>query len=73
MRGIVLAGAGKAFVAGADIVFVKNIERGSFADIQRFAEDGQKLCAVDSRAAASRWVCRLDGLALGWSRNPALF
>ncbi|MCC7141912.1 MAG: enoyl-CoA hydratase/isomerase family protein [Candidatus Eisenbacteria bacterium] len=72
VRGIVLAGAGKAFVAGADIVFfVKNIEKGAFADIQRFAEDGQKLCRR-LESCGKPVVCRLDGLALGGGLELAL-
>ena len=40
----VIAGAGKAFVAGADIsFFVRNIEAGTIGNIVAFTEAGQKL------------------------------
>ena len=72
VRGIVLAGAGKAFIAGADIVFfVKNIEAGHFDLIQRFAEGGHALCRMIEQSPKPV-ICRLDGLALGGGLELAL-
>ena len=72
VRGVVLAGSGKAFVAGADIrFFVKNIEA---KDIQRtwdFTKAGQDLLgAID--ACPKPVVARLHGLALGGGVELAL-
>ena len=60
IRGIVIGGSGKAFVAGADIrFFVKNIESGTIDRIFAFTERGQALLrTIDTcearRGAASR-------------------
>lgn len=65
VRGIVLAGAGKAFVAGADVkFFVDNLRSNKLDAIATFATHAQ---GVFRRLEASpkRVVCRLDGLALG--------
>lgn len=72
VRGIVIAGSGKAFVAGADIrFFVKNIEA---KDLQRtwdFTKAGQDLLgAID--ACPKPVVARLHGLALGGGVELAL-
>lgn len=72
VRGIVIAGAGKAFVAGADIrFFVRNIEAGRIDRIQEFTERGQAfLRAIDS--CAKPVVARVHGLALGGGVELAL-
>ena len=72
VRGLVIAGSGKAFVAGADIrFFVKNIEA---KDLQRtwdFTKAGQDLLgAIDS--CPKPVVARLHGLSLGGGVELAL-
>jgi enoyl-CoA hydratase/3-hydroxyacyl-CoA dehydrogenase len=69
---IVLRGAGKAFVAGADIrFFVKNIEAGDFARIQKFTQAGQELFRrIDE--SKKHVIVRLDGLSLGGGSELAL-
>ena len=62
---IVLRGAGKAFVAGADIkFFVKNLDAKNYQSIRDFTEQGQQLFRriADSDKLV---ICRLDGLSLG--------
>lgn len=72
VRTIVLRGAGKAFVAGADIrFFVKNIKADDFDRIQSFTERGQRLFrAIDG--SDKRIIVRLDGLSLGGGSELAL-
>jgi enoyl-CoA hydratase/3-hydroxyacyl-CoA dehydrogenase len=72
VRGIVLAGAGKAFVAGADIrFFVKNIENDDIAAIRRMTEAGQELYRrIDE--SPKTVVAKLDGLSLGGGSELAL-
>jgi len=69
---IVLRGAGKAFVAGADIrYFIKNIEAGRVDDIRRFTQGAQDLFGrID--ASDKLVICRLDGLSLGGGSELAL-
>jgi enoyl-CoA hydratase / 3-hydroxyacyl-CoA dehydrogenase len=72
VRGIVLEGAGKAFVAGADVkYFVDHMRSGEIDEIVAFATRGQELFA---RIATSpkKVVCKLDGLALGGGAELAL-
>jgi enoyl-CoA hydratase/3-hydroxyacyl-CoA dehydrogenase len=72
VRTIVLRGAGKAFVAGADVkFFVRRMEEKDLDRIQRFTERGQALLA---RIDASRKlvITRLDGLSLGGGSELAL-
>lgn len=72
VRGIVLAGAGKAFVAGADIrFFIECIEAGDFDRIVAFTRAGHELLS-DIAAAEKPVVARLDGLALGGGLELAL-
>ncbi|MBF0497990.1 MAG: enoyl-CoA hydratase/isomerase family protein [Deltaproteobacteria bacterium] len=69
---IVLQGAGKAFVAGADIsFFVKNIKNDRVDDIVAFATHGQKvLNKLDD--SKKRVIVKLDGLSLGGGSELAL-
>ena len=65
VRGIVIAGAGKAFIAGADIrFFVRNIESGDLKRIVEFTKAGHALLH-DIDACPKPVVARLHGLALG--------
>lgn len=72
VRGVVIAGAGKAFIAGADIrFFVRNIESGDVARIVQFTKAGHALlAAIDG--AGKPVVARLHGLALGGGVELAL-
>lgn len=65
VRTIVLRGAGKAFVAGADIkFFVKRIDEKNLGRIQSFTQAGQDLLRrID--ATKKLVLVRLDGLSLG--------
>jgi enoyl-CoA hydratase/3-hydroxyacyl-CoA dehydrogenase len=65
VKGIVIAGAGKAFIAGADIrFFVRNIESGDLQRIVDFTKAGHALLH-DIDTCAKPVVARLHGLALG--------
>ena len=69
---IVLAGAGKAFVAGADIkFFVNSIRAQRMGAIAAFAQAGQRLLRRLEQSP-KRVVCRLDGMALGGGAELAL-
>jgi enoyl-CoA hydratase / 3-hydroxyacyl-CoA dehydrogenase len=72
VRGIVIAGSGKAFVAGADIrFFVRNIEAGDIDRIDAFTRRGQALLrAIET--CAKPVVARVHGLALGGGVELAL-
>jgi enoyl-CoA hydratase/3-hydroxyacyl-CoA dehydrogenase len=72
ITGIVVAGSGKAFVAGADIrFFVRNIESGSIDNIATFTERGQALLrAIET--CTKPVVARIQGLALGGGVELAL-
>jgi enoyl-CoA hydratase/3-hydroxyacyl-CoA dehydrogenase len=72
VRGIVIAGSGKAFVAGADIrFFVKAIDSGDLDRIVRFTRAGHDLLnAIDT--CPKPVVARLHGLALGGGVELAL-
>ena len=72
VRTIVLRGAGKAFVAGADIkFFVKSLDKGDVAGIRSFTERAQELFRrIDD--CDKLVVCRLDGLSLGGGSELAL-
>jgi len=72
VRGIVIAGAGKAFVAGADIrFFVESIDRGDLERIVEFTRAGQALLD-DIGRSPKPVVARLDGFALGAGLELAL-
>jgi enoyl-CoA hydratase/3-hydroxyacyl-CoA dehydrogenase len=72
LRGIILSGAGKAFVAGADIsFFVRNIEAGTIEDIVSFTEAGQRLLRRIETAPVPV-VARVHGMALGGGVELAL-
>lgn len=65
VKGIVVAGAGKAFIAGADIrFFVKNIDSGDLDRIVDFTKAGHDLLNAIDRCPKPV-VARLHGLALG--------
>jgi enoyl-CoA hydratase/3-hydroxyacyl-CoA dehydrogenase len=70
--GIVIAGAGRSFVAGADIrFFIRNIESGDLERIVRFTEDGQELIN-EIQNCPKPVVARVHGLALGGGVEIAL-
>ena len=65
VKGIVIAGSGKAFIAGADIrFFVRNMESGDLTRIVDFTKAGHALLH-DIDTCAKPVVARLHGLALG--------
>jgi len=72
VRGVVFRGAGKAFVAGADIrYFVEKIKAGRIPDIVAFTRRGHELLL---RIEESRklTIALLDGLSLGGGSELAL-
>jgi enoyl-CoA hydratase/3-hydroxyacyl-CoA dehydrogenase len=72
VRGIVIGGAGKAFVAGADIrFFVRNIDAGNLDRILDFSQAGHALLN-DLDRCAKPVIARLHGLALGGGLELAL-
>jgi enoyl-CoA hydratase/3-hydroxyacyl-CoA dehydrogenase len=72
VNGIVLAGSGKAFVAGADIrFFVKNIEGKTIRNIYEFTRAGQDLL-LEIQRCRKPVVARVHGLALGGGVEMAL-
>jgi enoyl-CoA hydratase/3-hydroxyacyl-CoA dehydrogenase len=65
VKGIVIAGSGKAFIAGADIrFFVRNMESGDLQRIVDFTKAGHALLH-DIDTCAKPVIARLHGLALG--------
>ena len=72
VKGIVIAGAGKAFIAGADIrFFVRNIDSGNLDRIVTFTEAGHALLQ-DIDNCKKPVIARLHGLALGGGLELAL-
>lgn len=72
VRAIVLAGSGKAFVAGADLkFFVDALARDDFASIHTFTRQGQDLLLSFAQCPKPviAWV---DGLSLGGGSEMAL-
>jgi enoyl-CoA hydratase / 3-hydroxyacyl-CoA dehydrogenase len=72
VTGIVLAGSGKAFIAGADIrFFVKNIEAKNIGKIHQFTTAGHALL-LEFERCRKPVVARVHGLALGGGVEIAL-
>ena len=72
LRGIVLAGTGKAFVAGADVsFFVRCIEANDIGRIVEFTEGGQQLLRRIETAPVPV-LARVHGLAMGGGVELAL-
>ena len=72
VRGIVIAGAGKGFIAGADIrFFVKNIEKKTLDRIVTFTRAGHELLN-DMATCPKPVIARMHGLALGGGLELAL-
>jgi enoyl-CoA hydratase/3-hydroxyacyl-CoA dehydrogenase len=70
--GIIIAGAGRSFVAGADIrFFIRNIESGDLERIVRFTGDCQELLN-EIQNCPKPVVARIHGLALGGGVEIAL-
>jgi enoyl-CoA hydratase/3-hydroxyacyl-CoA dehydrogenase len=72
VKAIVIQGAGKAFVAGADIrYFVKNIKAGKIQDIVDFTRAGHEtLLKIENSGKFT--IALLDGLSLGGGSELAL-
>ena len=69
---IVIAGAGRSFIAGADIrFFVRNIERQEIGRTRKLTEDLQALL-VEMQQCSKPVVARVHGLALGGGVEIAL-
>ncbi|MBJ96043.1 MAG: 3-hydroxyacyl-CoA dehydrogenase [Rickettsiales bacterium] len=72
LQGIVLAGAGKAFVAGADIsFFVRNLEADDVDRILTFTRKGQALLRLIETCTVPV-IARVHGMALGGGTELAL-
>jgi len=72
IKAIILEGAGKAFIAGADIqYFINKIEKNKIDDIYRFTRYGHEvLNKIDN--SKKLVIAKLDGLALGGGAEIAL-
>lgn len=72
VTGIVIEGAGKAFVAGADIkYFVDNIEAERIPKIVEFARRGQRVLRA-LETCPKPVIAKVDGLSLGGGTELAL-
>jgi len=70
--GIVIAGAGRSFIAGADIrFFIRNIERHELGRTRKLTEDLQTLL-LEMQNCRKPVVARVHGLALGGGVEIAL-
>lgn len=72
VKGIVFQGAGKAFVAGADIqFFVNKVKTDCISDIEAFTRKGHELfMAIEN--SPKKTIAFLDGLSLGGGSEMAL-
>jgi len=72
VKAVVLEGAGRAFIAGADIqYFIKKIEQNKIEDICQFTRYGHSvLNKIDT--SEKPVIAKLDGLALGGGAEIAL-
>lgn len=72
VKAVVFQGAGKAFVAGADIrYFVNKIKAGRIPDIEAFTRKGHELL-LKIENAPKLTIALLDGLSLGGGSELAL-
>jgi len=72
IKGIAIQGAGKAFVAGADIrYFINNIKKDRIDDTVAFTRGGHELL-LRIENSTKRTVAVLDGLSLGGGSELAL-
>lgn len=72
VKAVVVEGAGKAFIAGADIkFFIDNIEAGRIPKIAEFARRGQRLLRK-LETSAKPVIAKVDGLSLGGGTELAL-
>ncbi len=72
VKAIVFQGAGKAFVAGADIrYFVQKIKSDSISDIYEFTRKGHELL-LKIENSPQKTIAILDGLSLGGGSELAL-
>jgi len=72
VRAILFQGAGKAFVAGADIrYFVRNIKADNISDIVKFTRKGHELL-LRIENSEKFTIALLDGLSLGGGSELAL-
>ena len=72
VKAVVLEGAGKAFIAGADIqYFIKKIEQDKIDDICKFTRYGHSVLNKIDKSEKSV-IAKFDGLALGGGAEIAL-
>lgn len=72
VNAIVFQGAGKAFVAGADIqFFVDNVKAGTINQIEKFTRKGHELL-IKIENSSKKTIAFLDGLSLGGGSELSL-
>lgn len=72
VQAIVIQGAGKAFIAGADIrFFIEKIKAGRISDIETFTRKGHELL-LKIENSKKKTIALLDGLSLGGGSELAL-